>query len=181
MRSMMHYFKLPLTSLLFLVGLNYFNLAFANEHVVFNARGIELQILDNPNTEALINLALALQGTPYKFGGSEPDSGFDCSGFVQYVYQKAANVTLPRTAYSMSQIGVALSLDDIVAGDLIFFNTLNKQFSHVGIYLGNNEFIHAPRSGRVVSIENIKQSYWEKRFNGVRRPNTFNYANRALK
>ncbi len=113
--------------------------------------------------------ALALTGTPYKFGGTSPDTGFDCSGFVRYVFQQAANLTLPHGARALSQIGKVIPVDQLQPGDLVFYNTLKSSFSHVGIYIGDNRFIHAPSAGGGVHIVNMQDEYWTKRFNGARR------------
>ncbi|HEY8085821.1 MAG TPA: C40 family peptidase [Methylophilaceae bacterium] len=113
--------------------------------------------------------ALALTGTPYKFGGTSPDTGFDCSGFVRYVFQQAANLTLPHGARALSQIGKVIPVDQLQPGDLVFYNTLKSSFSHVGIYIGDNRFIHAPSAGGGVHIVNMQDEYWVKRFNGARR------------
>lgn len=118
--------------------------------------------------EVLIN-ALALTGTPYKFGGTSPESGFDCSGFVSYVFQQAANLTLPHGARAISQLGKAIPIDQLQPGDLVFYNTLKSTFSHVGIYIGDNRFVHAPSSGGGVHVVNMNDAYWVKRFNGARR------------
>jgi cell wall-associated NlpC family hydrolase len=118
--------------------------------------------------EVLIN-ALSLTGIKYKYGGNSPDTGFDCSGFVRYVFSQAANLTLPPTARAISQIGNAVKKDELQPGDLVFFNTLKSAFSHVGIYIGDNKFIHAPSSGKVVRVENMQTGYWAKRFNGAQR------------
>lgn len=121
--------------------------------------------------EVLIN-ALSLSGIQYKYGGNSPESGFDCSGFVRYVYQQAANLSLPHGARAISQIGKRIPKHELQPGDLVFFNTLKSAFSHVGIYLGNHRFIHAPSSGGGVRIENMQEQYWEQRFNGAQRIET---------
>jgi len=113
--------------------------------------------------------ALSLTGTQYKFGGKSPETGFDCSGFVRYVFQQAASMTLPHSARAISQLGQSVAIDDLQPGDLVFFNTLKSAFSHVGIYMGNNRFIHAPSSGGGIHIVDMSDSYWAKRFNGARR------------
>lgn len=118
--------------------------------------------------EVIIN-ALSLTGIKYKFGGDSPETGFDCSGFVRYVFRNAANLTLPPTARAISQLGKTVNKDELQPGDLVFFNTLKSTFSHVGIYIGDNKFIHAPRSGASVRVENMQQSYWSSRFNGAQR------------
>ena len=113
--------------------------------------------------------ALALSGTPYKFGGNSPDTGFDCSGFVRYVFSQAADLTLPHGARAISQLGKTISVDQLQPGDLVFFNTLKRAFSHVGIYLGEDRFIHAPASGGEVRVEDLRAGYWMRRYDGARR------------
>ena len=127
-----------------------------------------LEQASNTAQEVLMS-ALALTGTPYKFGGTSPDTGFDCSGFVSYVFQQAANFTLPHGARAISQIGKNIPIDQLQPGDLVFFNTLKSAFSHVGIYIGDNRFVHAPSSGGDVHVVDMKDEYWAKRFNGARR------------
>ena len=118
--------------------------------------------------EVLIN-ALSLSGIRYQRGGSTPNTGFDCSGFVRYVFKQAASLTLPRSALEMSQLGTSVRKNDLQPGDLVFFNTLKSAFSHVGIYVGNNRFIHSPRSGGVVRIDSLDSEYWIKHFDGAKR------------
>lgn len=116
-----------------------------------------------------IDQAMDLLGIRYRRGGSSPESGFDCSGFVSHVFQEALGLVLPRSSKEMSNSGQVVAREDLRPGDLVFFNTMRKAFSHVGIYLGDNQFVHAPRSGGRVRIEDLSQSYWTKRFNGARR------------
>lgn len=118
--------------------------------------------------EILLN-ALSLTGIKYQYGGTQPETGFDCSGFVRYVFRETANITLPPTARAISQIGKAVKKDELQPGDLVFFNTLKSAFSHVGIYIGNNKFIHAPRAGGSVRVEDMQADYWTKRYNGAQR------------
>jgi cell wall-associated NlpC family hydrolase len=113
--------------------------------------------------------ALGLIGVDYRFGGNSPDSGLDCSGLVRYVFQEVTGVTLPRTSREMSSIGSKIALGDLKPGDLVFFNTRRFQFSHVGIYLGDSRFIHAPATGGEVEIAKLSESYWQKHFDGARR------------
>ena len=113
--------------------------------------------------------ALGLIGVNYKFGGSTPDTGLDCSGLVRYVFQEVTGVTLPRTAKEMSALGAKVGAGDLQPGDLVFFNTRRFAFSHVGIYLGDNRFVHAPSRGSEVTISQLSQSYWQKHFDGARR------------
>jgi len=117
----------------------------------------------------LLFSALGLIGVKYKWGGNDPSQGLDCSGFVKYVFQNSLKLTLPRTALEMSRVGEKIDREELKPGDLVFFNTLKRQFSHVGIYLGDNRFVHAPRKGRRIEVVNITDKYWSTRFNGARR------------
>ena len=118
----------------------------------------------------LLFFAVSLVDTAYKFGGQLPQSGLDCSGFVRYVFQQAANIHLPRTAKDISQTGLSIAETQLRPGDLVFFNTMKQAFSHVGIYLGNNRFIHAASSktGKVM-ISDMTDAYWVKHYEGSRR------------
>jgi cell wall-associated NlpC family hydrolase len=120
--------------------------------------------------EPLINYALSLQGTPYRWGKETPEEGFDCSGFVRHVYGKHG-IRLPRTAYAMATALPSVSKYDLRAGDLVFFNTRGKTYSHVGIFLHDDKFIHAPSSrvGRVL-VSSLDSNYWHKHYVGARRP-----------
>jgi len=120
-------------------------------------------------TQDLAVYALGMIGVAYRFGGETPEGGLDCSGLVRHVFQQVTGVTLPRTAKEMSRIGGAVAKKELARGDLVFFNTRRFAFSHVGIYLGDNQFIHAPRTGRDVEIENLDSRYWQQHFNGARR------------
>ena len=123
-----------------------------------------------PETTAqLVVRALSLLGVNYRFGGNSPDSGLDCSGLVRHVFEEAAGLVLPRRSEEMSRHGQKVALDQLRPGDLVFFNTLRRAFSHVGIYVGNGHFVHAPSKGGVVRVESIDSRYWSKRFNGARR------------
>lgn len=113
--------------------------------------------------------ALSLKGTKYKYGGSSPETGFDCSGFVQYVFKQSANLALPRSTFAQSQLGKAIAKQDLQAGDLVFFNTVKNTISHVGIYMGDNRFIHAPNTGGNVRIESLNARYWAQRYSGAQR------------
>jgi len=113
--------------------------------------------------------ALGLIGVTYKFGGNTPDSGLDCSGLVRYVFEEVTGVSLPRTAKEMSTLGTKVTSANLQPGDLVFFNTRRFAYSHVGIYLGDNRFVHAPSRGSEVTIAQFDQAYWQKHFNGARR------------
>ena len=113
--------------------------------------------------------ALSHVGVPYRFGGNSPDTGFDCSGLVQYVYSHGAGVALPRNTQSLSAVGMPVPTDALAPGDLVFFDTLRRPYSHVGIYLGDYRFIHAPTTGGYVELVDLRDRYWQTRFNGARR------------
>jgi cell wall-associated NlpC family hydrolase len=121
------------------------------------------------SAQDLATAALDLIGIRYKWGGNTPETGLDCSGLVRYVFQQVTGVTLPRTAKDMSRLGQAVDLADLQPGDLVFFNTRRFAFSHVGIYLGDNQFVHAPRRGRDVEVATLDSGFWQRRFNGARR------------
>jgi cell wall-associated NlpC family hydrolase len=118
----------------------------------------------------MVGYALSLQGAPYRYGKSSPEEGFDCSGFVKHVYGHQG-IALPRTVQGMAQSLTEVPKSDLHSGDLVFFNTDGKPFSHVGIYISNDDFIHAPsrRTGKVM-VSNLKDRYWGNRFSCARRP-----------
>lgn len=122
-----------------------------------------------PSAREVVLQALALLGVPYRYGGSNPDTGLDCSGLVRHVVAKAAGLKLPGDAKAISEFGAPVDSVDIRPGDLVFFNTLRRPYSHVGIYLGNQRFIHAPSTGGVVEIVSMGQRYWQRRYDGARR------------
>ena len=113
--------------------------------------------------------ALATAGFDYQRGGKSMTSGFDCSGLVAHVFRQAYGVQLPHNAKAQSGYGTPVTVAQLEAGDLVFFNTERQPFSHVGIYLGDNRFIHAPKPGAVVRTENMQLTYWRSRFDGARR------------
>jgi cell wall-associated NlpC family hydrolase len=119
-------------------------------------------------SEALLQALLAL-GLDYKYGGKSPVTGFDCSGLVAHVYKEAWGIQLPLNTKGQSQSGMPVSLAELQAGDLVFYDTLKRPYSHVGIYLGEGKFVHAPKTGAQVRIESLRSSYWAQRFNGARR------------
>lgn len=121
------------------------------------------------SAQDLILKGLELVGINYRRGGTNPDSGLDCSGLVQLVFKDAVGRLLPRTAKEQSQVGDVVNKNELKPGDLVFFNTMRRAFSHVGIYLGDNRFLHAPRTGSEVRVEDMSQGYWVKRYNGARR------------
>lgn len=114
-------------------------------------------------SEKVVQVAMSMIGTPYKYGGISPGSGFDCSGLVYFSHRKNG-VTLPRTSYAQYKASNPISRKALRRGDLLFFRISGRKVSHVGIYLGNNRFVHSPSSGKKVSIAKLNSSYWSKRF-----------------
>jgi len=117
----------------------------------------------------LVMQAMGLLGVPYKRGGTSEEKGFDCSGFVRYMYEKSVGLVLPRRAEEQAKVTEEISRSELKPGDLVFFNTLKRTFSHVGIYVGDGKFIHAPRPGKAVRVDDMREAYWQQRFNGARR------------
>ena len=119
----------------------------------------------------LVMAAMNFIGVPYRRGGNTAEQGFDCSGFTRYVFEHSIGLVLPRRADQQAhEAGLAsIKQEELRPGDLVFFNTMRRAFSHVGIYVGEGKFIHSPRTGGEVRIEDMRQAYWSKRFNGARR------------
>ncbi|MEN9475697.1 MAG: hypothetical protein RIS48_2419 [Pseudomonadota bacterium] len=126
------------------------------------------QNMSSVASELVVN-AMGFLGVRYKYGGNDLEDGVDCSGFVRAIYEQTLGMVLPRRAAEQARATQTISQDELKPGDLVFFNTMRSAFSHVGIYIGDNKFIHAPRSGAQVRVEDMRQSYWVKRFNGARR------------
>ncbi len=120
--------------------------------------------------KALLAAAMSLRDTRYVRGGRSPSTGFDCSGFVRYVFAHAIGLQLPSTSATQFLAGVKVRRADIKPGDLVFFHTHGKRISHVGIYISNGRFIHSPASGKSVEISSLDESYWANRFAGAKRP-----------
>ena len=110
-------------------------------------------------------------GVRYKRGGSDADTGFDCSGFTRQVFETSLGLVLPRRADEQAKAPglVKVKKDELQPGDLVFFNTLRRTFSHVGIYIGDGKFVHSPKPGGEVRVEDMRIVYWAKRFTGARR------------
>ncbi len=119
----------------------------------------------------IVITAMHFIGVHYRRGGDSTAAGFDCSGFTRYVFEQTLGVLLPRRADEQAHAAglVVVPRDQLQPGDLVFFNTLRRTFSHVGIYIGNNRFIHAPRPGGAVRTEDMDYAYWRQRYNGARR------------
>lgn len=115
--------------------------------------------------------AMNFLGVPYRRGGNSAEHGFDCSGFTRHVFEMSLGLVLPRRVDDQASAPgfVKVRRDELRPGDLVFFNTLKRTFSHVGIYIGEGKFIHSPRSGAEVRIEDMRYAYWSKRFTGARR------------
>lgn len=118
---------------------------------------------------SLVINAMAFLGVPYKWGGDSHDTGFDCSGFVRAVYEQSVGKILPRRSDEQAAATQVIDRSELKPGDLVFFNTMRRAFSHVGIYVGDGKFIHSPRAGAQVRVEDMRIAYWNTRFNGARR------------
>ena len=129
------------------------------------------QSVGDTASDLVVN-AMTFLGVPYRRGGTNANTGFDCSGFVRAIYQQTAGLLLPRQASEQAAATQKIDKHELQPGDLVFFNTMRRTFSHVGIYVGNGKFIHAPKPGAEVRVEDMGISYWAKRFDGARRVNT---------
>ncbi len=127
------------------------------------------QTVQQRTAELVVN-AMGFLGVPYKRGGNSADAGgFDCSGFVRAMYEQTLGLMLPRRAEQQAAATQTIDKTELQPGDLVFFNTLRRAFSHVGIYVGDGKFIHSPRPGAQVRVESMQTSYWARRFDGARR------------
>lgn len=123
----------------------------------------------NARMNELVMYAMSLAETPYQYGGNSARSGFDCSGYVGHVYREVLDIDLPRTTREISGIGEPLRQSDLRPGDLVFFDTMRRPYSHVGIYVGERKFVHSPKTGSRIRVENMELNYWRSRYNGARR------------
>lgn len=119
-------------------------------------------------SELVVN-AMGFLGVPYKRGGNTAETGFDCSGFVRAIYEQSVGMLLPRRAEQQAAATQRIEKTDLQPGDLVFFNTMRRAFSHVGIYVGDGKFIHSPKPGAQVRVESMGVGYWQRRFDGARR------------
>ncbi len=117
----------------------------------------------------LVVTAMGFLGVPYRRGGNSVETGFDCSGFVRAMYEQTIGLVLPRRANEQAAATQTIDKQDLQPGDLVFFNTMKRAFSHVGIYVGNGKFIHSPKPGAEVRVEDMGVNYWARRFDGARR------------
>ena len=133
-----------------------------------SARTAPLALAVTEKAQDVVLFALGLVETGYRFGGKNPDAGLDCSGMVSYVFDKAAGVKLPGSAADIARRGKPVDVDQLKPGDLVFFNTRNKSYSHVGIYIGDGRFVHAPNSQGKVRAESLKSGWFAARFEEAR-------------
>lgn len=113
--------------------------------------------------------AFNLVGTPYRWGGNSPETGFDCSGLINYVFSETAGLSLPRTTAGLSELPNAAPSGDLRPGDLLLFSTQGRRVNHAGIYIGEGRFLHAPSTGGRVRIDDLQASYWQRSYKSARR------------
>ena len=146
----------------------------ADKGLLTRLEDVSHKVADKAQTVAgragdLVVNAMGFLGVPYKRGGNSAETGFDCSGFVRAIYQQTVGLVLPRRADQQAASTQVIDKKELQPGDLVFFNTMRRTFSHVGIYVGDGKFIHSPRRGSEVRVEDMRQSYWQRRFDGARR------------
>lgn len=146
------------------------------QFIRFQAGGINFgeqmpagQAVSQNEADQLIGSAMSLLGVVYRFGGTSVSTGFDCSGFMQYIFRKSMQVNLPRTSAEQARVGAQVSRSALQPGDMVFFNTAGRRISHVGLYIGNDRFIHAPRTGKRIEVTSLSNKYWSKRYVTARR------------
>lgn len=124
------------------------------------------QVPDNAgNTDDLIRSAMGLLGVAYRYGGTSASTGFDCSGFMQHIFRRSMGLNLPRTSAEQAKMGYHVSRSELQAGDMVFFRTMGGgRISHVGLYIGNDRFIHAPRTGKNIEITSLSHKYWGAKY-----------------
>ena len=137
------------------------------------------QNVSHKASELVVN-AMGYLGVPYRRGGNTAETGFDCSGFVKAMYEQTVGLILPRKAEQQAAATQQIDRSELQPGDLVFFNTMRRAFSHVGIYIGDGKFIHSPKPGAQVRVENMGMSYWSRRFDGARRVTTAEAANATV-
>lgn len=126
------------------------------------------QTVRDKASDLVVN-AMGFLGVPYRRGGNNAETGFDCSGFVKAMYEQTVGLMLPRRANEQAAATRKIEKAELQPGDLVFFNTMRRAFSHVGIYVGEGKFIHSPRPGAQVRVDDMRNSYWQPRFDGARR------------
>lgn len=151
---------------------------FLSERGLLERMGSATEKVEYKASELIVN-AMAFLGVPYKRGGNNFETGFDCSGFVRAIYQQTAGLLLPRRAEQQAAVTQTIDKSELKPGDLVFFNTMRRAFSHVGIYMGDGKFIHSPKPGSEVRVEDMALSYWTRRFDGARRVSYVHTASQA--
>jgi len=146
----------------------------ADKGLLTRLENVSHQVADKAHTVAgqaseLVVNAMGFLGVPYKRGGNSAETGFDCSGFVRAMYEQTVGLLLPRRADQQAAATQVIDKKELQPGDLVFFNTMRRNFSHVGIYVGDGKFIHSPSSGSEIRVEDMGVAYWKRRFNGARR------------
>ena len=146
----------------------------ADKGLLTRLEDVSHKVADKAQTVAghagdLVVNAMGFLGVPYKRGGNNAETGFDCSGFVRAIYEQTVGLLLPRRADQQAAATQVIDKKELQPGDLVFFNTMRRNFSHVGIYVGDGKFIHSPRSGSEIRVEDMGVAYWKRRFNGARR------------
>ncbi|CKK41081.1 C40 family peptidase [Neisseria meningitidis] len=122
------------------------------------------------NADELIGNAMGLLGIAYRYGGTSISTGFDCSGFMQHIFKRAMGINLPRTSAEQARMGTPVARSELQPGDMVFFRTLGgSRISHVGLYIGNNRFIHAPRTGKNIETTSLSHKYWSGKYAFARR------------
>lgn len=116
------------------------------------------------DADDLIKSAMGLLGVAYRYGGTSVSTGFDCSGFMQHIFRRSMQINLPRTSAEQAKMGVHVDRAGLQPGDLVFFRTVKSRISHVGLYIGNNKFIHAPRTGKTIEITSLSNKYWGAKY-----------------
>ena len=138
-------------------------------HRLEDSDSTEIRDLSQVSNEVIFR-AISLVGTPYRYGGTRPETGLDCSGLINFVFLEAASLKLPRTTRELIDIDAkAVDRDDLQAGDLVYFNSRGGRVSHIGIYVGEGRFVHAPSTGGVVRIDKLNTPYWTKFYVGAKR------------
>ncbi len=140
-----------------------------NESLNLIMLGVQVKTSVSDKTIQMLGKAMTLLVVPYKRGGSSSEFGFDCSGFVRYLYETSVGRLLPRRTGEQAKFTEQIDRIDLNPGDLVFFNTMRRNFSHVGIYIRDGKFIHAPSAGKSVRVDDLCAAYWTKRFTGARR------------
>jgi cell wall-associated NlpC family hydrolase len=149
-----------------------------NKDVLSQIDQVRQKVTDEASS--LVGNALGFLGVPYRRGGSSAETGFDCSGFVKSMYEQTVGLILPRKAEQQAAATQRIDKADLQPGDLVFFNTMRRAFSHVGIYIGEGKFVHSPKPGSEVRIESMSLSYWTRRFDGARRVQTADTSSPAV-